>query len=339
MNRRLAPFLLTAAALAASLAACAPASAPAPPPAARVPGFDGVPLPAGAVLDDPGVEPQSEFRDASGWEGSLRPDGATPQQRVPDVVTRGRLVVGVDQSQYLLSYLDVTTGNLRGFEIDLAREIATDIFGDPDKVDLRFVGPQSREHSLEDNDVDIVVRTMSVTPERVDRVDFSTPYLTSSVRLLVPRDRGISGAEDLPGRTVCAADGTTLLQMAREIAPDSPILRAHSWADCLMAAQQFHADAVLADDAILAGMAAQDPYMEILPHTFGTQSFAVGVHKGNDGMTRQVNATIERLRRDGTWDAMFKRWLAGSMTSPELPAPSYRGESGASTTTTTEEAQ
>ncbi|AWB84700.1 glutamate ABC transporter substrate-binding protein [Corynebacterium liangguodongii] len=314
-----------AVALAALTSACAPApDRAAPTPAA--PTYGGIPLPPGAPLDPPGIAPTSDVTAEVDWPGSLRPDDAQPAERVPEVLGRGRIVVGVDQSQYLLSYRDVTAGDLRGFEIDLAREIARDIFGDPEKVDFRFVGSSTRAHALETGDVDIVIRTMSITPERLARVDFSIPYLTSTVRLLVPKDRGIAGAEDLHGKTVCVVDGSNLVQLARGIAPDSPILRTRTWADCLMASQQFHADAVLADDAILAGMIAQDPYTEILPQRFGSQQYFVGVPKGQDGMTRQVNATIERLRRDGTWDAMYGRWLTGSLASPQLPAPKYRKE-------------
>lgn len=314
-----------------TLPACSPAAPPTRTPAAipqadPVPPYSGVPLPPGASMDKPGIAPESGFETDDEWEGSLRPDDATAQQRVPGIVERGRLVVGVDQSQYLLSYRDVTEGDLRGFEVDLAREISRDIFGDPDRVDFRFVGSQSRAQALASGDVDIVIRTMSVTPERADEVNFSIPYLNSFVRLLAPKDRGITGEEDLPGTTLCVVDGTNLLQMARMIAPESRILRTRTWADCLMALQQFHADAVLADDAILAGMAAQDPYTRILPGRFGMQQYAVGVPKGDDAMTRQVNATLERLRNDGTWDAMYNRWLSGSLASPQAPALKYRDE-------------
>ncbi|WP_414835978.1 transporter substrate-binding domain-containing protein [Corynebacterium timonense] len=92
----------------------------------------------------------------------------------------------MDQSQYLLSYRDTAVGDLRGFEIDLAHEIARDIFGDPDRVDFRFVESGRRVAALEEGDVDIIVRTMSITPERAKNSDFSVPYLASAVRLLTP---------------------------------------------------------------------------------------------------------------------------------------------------------
>nr|WP_084827947.1 hypothetical protein [Corynebacterium xerosis] len=54
------------------------------------------------------------------------------QDRIPEIVERGRIIIGVDQSLNLLGFRDATTGELAGFEVALAQEIARDIFGDPD---------------------------------------------------------------------------------------------------------------------------------------------------------------------------------------------------------------
>ncbi|WP_115685796.1 glutamate ABC transporter substrate-binding protein [Corynebacterium senegalense] len=319
---------LIALAAGGALAACAACGAPpAPPPPSDPPlAYAGLPLPPGASLDPAGVQPRAAFSDDTMWPGSLRPDSATPEERIPEIVERGRIIIGVDQSQYLLSYRDTAVGDLRGFEIDLAHEIARDIFGDPTKVDFRFVDSGKRVSTLEAGDVDIVVRTMSITPERVERVDFSIPYLASSVRLFTPQNRGIGGIDDTAGKSVCVVDGSNLLELARAVAPASKILRTRSWADCLMATQQYQADAVLADDAILAGMTAQDPHTRVLEDTFGTQSYAVGVRKGEDGLVRQVNSTLERIRTDGTWSRMQGAWLADALSSPEPPPARYRAE-------------
>ena len=139
------------------------------------PAFRGAPQPPGAVLDSPGEPPEEAFdSNFKGWPGSLRPgeeeerDG-THMRRIRE---RGRIIVGVDQSQYLLSYRDASRGELRGFEVDLAREVARDIFGDPERVDFRFVDSAGRAEALRAGAVDIVIRTMSVTPGRAAQVDF-----------------------------------------------------------------------------------------------------------------------------------------------------------------------
>lgn len=287
----------------------------------------GFPEPPESIEDPPG-KAAGQQESAPDWPGSLRPDVTTPEDRVPDILKRGRIIVGVDQSQNLLSFRDNATGELKGFEIDLAREIARDIFGDPNKVDFRFVESSRRTESLEANQVDIVVRTMSVTKERLEKVEFSTPYLSSTVRLMVPssqRDDGIQGLA--PGATLCVADGTSVLDVARREAPDHPILRTRNWSDCLMALQQFQVGAVMADETILAGAAVQDPLTRISDESYGAdQVYAVGVAKGKDGLVRQVNDTIERIRSDGTWDEIFQRWLGPHIAPRSAPPAHYREE-------------
>lgn len=327
--------LIACAAAAALLAGCAdaptPVDAPADPELAASPTREVLPLPPDATLQDAeGLPAEPNVPQRLQWEGSLNPRGAeddTPN--VDRIRDRARLVVGIDQSLYLLAYRDTASGTLQGLEVDLARAIADDIFGDAagaDRVDLRFVDSAARTDALNTGDVDVVIRTMSITPERADEVEFSTPYLTSRVRVLVPRDRGVTDINQLEGKTVCIVDGTNLDQIARAFAPHSALLRTRSWSDCLMAIQQFQADAVMADDAILAGLAAQDPYASILPGTLATQYYGVAVGKGQGDLVRQVNATLERMRNDGTWSELYDTWLGGSIAESSPPPLMYRKE-------------
>lgn len=291
-----------------------------------------LPLPPGANLEDAqGVPAEPYVPKKLDWEGSLNPRGteeATPN--LDRIKRRGRLVVGIDQSLYLLAFRDTASGELRGLEVDLARAIADDIFGEEapgaNRLDLRFVDSAARTEALNNGEVDIVIRTMSITPERTEAIDFSTPYLTSRVRVLVPRDRGVEDINQLGGKTVCIVDGTNLTQIARTYTPHSEILRTRSWSDCLMATQQFQADAILADDSILAGLSAQDPYATILPGTLASQYYGVGIPKGQADLVRQVNSTLERMRNDGTWYELYSTWLGGSIAESSPPPLMYRKE-------------
>ena len=80
------------------------------------------------------------------------------------------------------------------------------------------------------------------------------------------------------------------------------------------------------DDAILAGLAAQDPYVSILPGTLATQYYGVAVGKGQGDLVRQVNATLERMRNDGTWSQLYSTWLGGSIAESSPPPLMYRKE-------------
>ena len=99
------------------------------------------------------------------------------------------LIVGVDQNTNLFGFRDPSTGQLEGFDIDVAREIARGIFGDPNRIDLRVVEAGHREDALKSGEVDVVVRTYSITCDRKKVVAFSTTYFNATRRSWPSRDR------------------------------------------------------------------------------------------------------------------------------------------------------
>lgn len=88
---------------------------------------------------------------------------------------RGKLVVGVKFDTKPFGYLD-ERGQLVGFDIDLAKYIAKSILGDEDKVEFKQVTPSNRILALNSDKVDMVIATMTITPQRRAIVDFSQPY-------------------------------------------------------------------------------------------------------------------------------------------------------------------
>ncbi|WCZ33273.1 glutamate ABC transporter substrate-binding protein [Corynebacterium massiliense] len=302
-------------------------------------------LPAGAELEAAGTQ-EGHVPDVDGAEPSWRPsvendagtkndagteneaDRNTPEGRVPDIVKRGRLIVGVDPSLNLLSFREGATGELRGFEIDLAREIARDIFGDPDKVDFKFLNTSGPEDAIDSGQVDLLLRNTSITPERQEDMAFSIPYLRADIRLLTNVDSPITAARETAGRTVCASRDSTPVDQARKDTPMANILITRSWSDCLMAIQEGQADAVITDDTILSGMVAQDPYTHIVGEALNTSYYGAVIPKptrahDTRGLIRQVNSTIERVRDDDTLHHLHDKWFGPYLDYQPLPAPQY----------------
>lgn len=90
-----------------------------------------------------------------------------------------------------------------------------------------------------------------------------------------------------------------------------------------MILQQGGVDAVSTDDAILAGLATQDPYLEIVGSSIAAEPYGIGITLGHDDLVQLVNRTLERLRNDGTWNAIYARWLSVLGPSPGAPYPVY----------------
>lgn len=256
---------------------------------------------------------------------SLRPfpTKAAADAAVKEIRDRGRLIVGLDIGSNLLSFRDPITGEITGFDVDIAGEVARDIFGSPLQVEYRILSSAERITALQKKKVDIVVKSMSITCERRKLVNFSTVYLTAHQRILIPRDSSIFQSEDLSGKRVCAARGTTSLNRVRQIAPPPILVSVSTWADCLVAIQQRQVDAVSTDDTILAGLVSQDPYLNIVGPYMGEEPYGIGLNLENTALVRFVNGTLERIRRDGTWNTLYRRWLTVLGPAPPPPVARY----------------
>jgi len=286
------------------------------------------PWPAGAqeVTTAPAVGNADCNREASLRPGPLPSPGAMPPgSTMAAIAERGRLVVGVDQNTYLFGFRNPASGQLEGFDIDIAREIARRIFGDPDRIQFRVVDASQRESFLQSGLVDMVVRTYSITCDRKQKVDFSTVYYYANQRILAVNGSGIDSVAALSGKRVCAVSGTTSLSALFELDPRPVLFGATTWTDCLVMLQQGQVDAISTDDAVLAGLEAQDAQnVEMVGESIGVEPYGVGIKKENSDLVRFVNGVLEQVRDDGTWERLYDARLRSLGPSPGPPTARYQ---------------
>lgn len=326
MKRQLA--LAAGAVLVLALVACgSPASVvPAAAPSAVQPRPDGV--------QDPAVLPSASATSPSTCDplASFRPPATLPAPgRMPagssmaKIVQRGRLVVGVSQDAYLFGYRDSDTGDLVGFDIDIAREMARAIFGSPDKIQFRAITTADRIPMIQSGEIDLVVRQTTMTCQRWQDVAFSAEYYSASQRVLVLDNSAVRTTADLAGKKVCAATGSTSIANVVAKIPDARPVSGVDASDCLVMLQQGQIDAISTDDAILAGFAAQDPYTRLVPDpAISAEPYGIMVAKGSRDLVGFVNGVLERIRADGTWTAIYRKWLSTLGTAPAPPVPRYQ---------------
>jgi polar amino acid transport system substrate-binding protein len=296
-----------------------------PPTAVTVAPIEAQPAGAQEVTTLPAAGNADCDREASLRPGPQpRPGAMPPGSTMAAIAERGRLVVGVDQNTFLFGFRNPASGQLEGFDIDVAREIARSIFGDPDRVDLRVVDASQRESALESGQVDLVVRTFSITCDRKDKVAFSTTYFNANQRILVVKGSGIASAADLSGKRVCAVRGTTSLSALFALDPRPTLFGVSSWTDCLVMLQQGQVDAVSTDDVVLFGLAAQDPNTEVVGPSMGIEPYGVGIKKENTDLVRFVNGVLDEMRADGTWQRLYDARLRSLGPSPDPPSARYQ---------------
>jgi polar amino acid transport system substrate-binding protein len=316
-----------AVALVVVLAGCGGGAAPLAPqvePNGYAPQPIGVEDPAELPPEEPVVsgscdDPRASYRPTSG--GLAVPNGSTMDQ----IVDRGRLVVGVAQNTYLFGYRDPVDGALKGFDIELARQIAELLLGDRSRVQFRAITSADRIPVLRDDEVDIVVSTMTMNCERWEQVAFSTEYYSAGQRVLVSASSEAEGIDDLGGQKVCAAAGSTSIRNVAE-AESGPIpVAVPDWTDCLVLLQQGQVDAISTDDTILAGLAAQDRNTRVVGGQFSEEPYGIAVRRDEVDLVRYVNAVLEQLRADGTWTRLYNEFLAEHLgDAPEPPPARYQ---------------
>ncbi len=313
--------ILLATVLAATVAACGdpgePRSLVPVVPAER-------PMPAGVELA-PDAPEGGSGEDCGDPTASLAPSGlATPAgSTMAEIKERGRLIAGVDQNTYLFGFRDPSTGELEGFDIDIAREIAEALFGDPSKVQFKTVSVQDRITALQNGEVDIMVYAMTITCERREHAEFSSVYFEAGQRVLVRKGSGYTSLSDLGGKKVCAPKGSTSLANLVTADPTPVPVAVDHLADCLLLLQQRHVEAVSTDDTVLAGMASQDPTIEVVGETFSSEPYGIGIPKDNKDMVRYVNAVLEDVRAN-SWEDIYGRWLKPVLGPANPPAPTYQ---------------
>jgi polar amino acid transport system substrate-binding protein len=294
-------------------------SAPPPKPAAA-PRATATP-PAAAPVDT-SCEPRKSIRPT----GPLPAPGKMPAgSYLAKIQKRGRLILGTSQDTLLFSSRNAFTGKLEGFDIDMGRQIAQAIFGDPDKIQIKVIAYDQRVPLAAAGAVDLVADTMTMNCARWKQVNFSTVYYDAGQKVLVSTDSTAKSILDLGGKKVCAAVGSTSLDnIAKVPVTPKPIpVGRPGFADCLVAFQQNQVDAISTDDTILAGLAAQDPYAKVVGSRFTAEPYGMAMPKDDD-FTRFVNAVLEKNRQNGTWTATYKKWLGRFGPAPAPPAPEYR---------------
>jgi polar amino acid transport system substrate-binding protein len=259
---------------------------------------------------------------------SLRPTNGLATQNgstMAKIKERGRLIAGVDQNTYLFGFRNPETNNLEGFDIDMVRQIAKALLGDESKVQYKVITSRDREDVLARGDVDIVVRTYTINCDRLQKIAFSSVYYATGQRVLVDKNSPVKGMDDLGGKKVCATAGSTSLTQIAAAKAKPVAVSVVNWSDCMVMLQQGQVAAVSTDEPILAGMAAQDPNVKIVGAKLTDEPYGIGIPKANQDMVRFVNAVLDKIRGDGTWQRSYDAWVGGrtgEQAGP--PSPKYR---------------
>lgn len=249
--------------------------------------------------------------------GSASGDGASKLQTIKD---RGVLNCGVKADVLGYGYLNTETNEYEGLEIDLCYQIAAAVLEttyeeakEQGLCEFTTVTPSTRGTLIDSGQLDIVAATYTITPEREEDWDFSTPYRTDSVGIMVKSANGWTSMEDLDGQTIGVSIGSTTQQLVEQMIEDNGFKCTPNFTEC-----QSYPEI---KDALDAGMVQafamdrstlntyMDDTVELLQPEieFGTQDYGVATQKGCD-LSEVVDDTVNELLESGWIDEEIETW-------------------------------
>ena len=234
-----------------------------------------------------------------------------------ELKSRGKIVVGVKFDVPQFGFRGPGAAGAEGFDVDMGNEIAKAL-----GVRAEFVEAISKNRIpfIQQDKVDIVFSTMTITDERKKQIDFSDVYYVAEQSFLTRKGSPMS-VETAAGKRVCTAKGSTSELNLPALQPRVTMVLQDGYAQCAQLLRNRQVDAVSTDDVILLGFLKQSPNdFEISDATFSTEPYGGGIKKGRQGFLPFVNDVIQKMKEDGRWAALYKKWITPA-TGEEPPSP------------------
>jgi ABC-type amino acid transport substrate-binding protein len=230
---------------------------------------------------------------------------------------RGEVVFGVKYNTAPFGYIDQGETQPKGFDIDLATEVAKRIGAKPKFVE---VTTQNRIPNLQSGKIDIIAASMIATRTRAKTIDFSEVYFSDDQRLMVRDDSTIANVGDLAGKTVALVQGGNEEPSLRKAAPAAKVLSFQSWPEALQALLRGDAEALSTTTGILSGLektATQaGKHVKVVGDGFARGPVAMGVRQGDSVLRNEINAALMSMVDDGTYAQIFNKWWNGILPRP-----------------------
>ena len=256
----------------------------------------------------------------SSSDGKSGSASGSSDSKLAVIKDRGKLKCGVKKDVIGYGYLDTKTKKYEGLEIDLCYQIAAAVLGvsydeavEKGLCEFTDVTPKTRGPLIDNDQLDIIAATYTITDERKKSWDFSTPYRTDHVGILIKKKSGMTKMADLDGKIIGVSQGSTtkdlVLQMLKDQNvdatpefkefPDYPSIKS--------ALDAGNIDAFAMDRSTLKGYTTDDCELLQPDVEFGAQDYGVATKKGSD-LSKTVDDTVKKLKKDGWLNKEYTKW-------------------------------
>jgi len=258
----------------------------------------------GGATEEPTAEPAPTF------------EAGTTMAELADA---GTITVGTKFDQPLFGLVG-PSGVPEGFDVEIAKIIASELGISEDNIEWVETVSANREPFIENGQVDIVVATYTINDKRKEVVSFAGPYYEAGQSILVLADNDtIESEDDLVGQPVCSVTGSTPAAKLAEIGAE-PVLT-DTYTNCLEPLRSGQVVAVSTDNVILAGLAAQNEgEFKVVGEPFTEEPYGIGLAKDDTDFRMWINDVLEAAYEDGRYEEAWNATAGAVLPYVEPPA-------------------
>lgn len=218
---------------------------------------------------------------------------------------------GIRADTRLFGLTNVKTGKIEGFEIDLAKALTKQMLGKKGKADFVTTTANTRIPLLKNHKIDVILATLTITPEREKQVSFTKSYFPAGSALLVPDGSKITNVRQLNGKRVLAVKGTTAVDDVHKFAPKAHVLQYDDYGQAMSALKAKQGVALTTDNGLLAGIAQENKGYKLVGGVYAKDPYGIAVNKGQKSMLKHLNKALNELEKNGTYNRLVKKWFSG----------------------------
>ncbi|QQB43137.1 cysteine ABC transporter substrate-binding protein [Kingella denitrificans] len=232
----------------------------------------------------------------------------------------GVIRIGVFGDKPPFGYLDAN-GKSQGFDVEIARNMAQDLLGSPDKVEFVLTEAANRVEYIKSGKVDVLLANFTQTPERAEVVDFAAPYMQVALGVVSPKNAPITSIDQLKGKTLLVNKGTTADAYFTKNHSDITLQKYDQNTETFDALKDGRGVALAHDNALLWAWAKENPNFDVAIGKLGEpENIAPAVQKGDQALLAWVNSEITAMKQDGRLVAAYEKTLRpvyGDKVKPE----------------------
>lgn len=238
---------------------------------------------------------------------ALSPLSAKSTARTIEQIKKSKTIkIAVFSDKKPFGYVD-ENGEYQGYDVYFGNRIAKDLGV---KVKYIPVEAASRVEVLATGKVDLVLANFTVTPERAEKVDFALPYMKVALGIVSPESALITAPEQLNGKTLIIAKGTTAETYFTKNYPEVKLLKFDLYSEAYNALLDGRGDALSTDNTEVLAWAIENKGFAVGVDSLGSlDAIAPAVQKGNTSLLNWLNDEIKSLEKEQFFHADYEATL------------------------------